>query len=195
VTPDQLIPPWAWSIHDWNTRKYEVYDWAGTRVQKMVRREFPATTEIIDVGPCYGKYRVLLPEYPDMDACEIWGRSVAVEGLADIYRTVFTADICDLVQTAGWKGYDIAILGDVLEHIERPRACELVTRLLETCREVIVIVQYLYVQGPEHGNPYQAHRQEDLTFELMTEHYPGLALMEIEFRGDEPYKGIYRRKT
>jgi hypothetical protein len=175
-------------------RDADTWDWCGPRVQRMVRRDFPSlSTQILDVGACWGKYRRLLPEYP-MDACEIWPPYVRDNDLHKLYRRVYQRDICDHVRSAEWQPYDVVILGDVFEHIPRDAALPLLGTLLSTCREVIVVVPFEQEQGPEHDNPYQVHAQADLTLATMHDWYRGLDLLDIEIRDHRPFKGIYRRK-
>jgi hypothetical protein len=172
----------------------DTYDWCGPLVRDLVRAEFdPTAVQVIDIGPCWGKYRELLPEYV-MDACEAWLPYVEQEKLRDRYRHVYVSDVCDLVKSAQWQHYDVVIMGDVLEHIARPAATELVRRVLSTCGELVVVVPYQYKQGPEHGNPHQCHQQADLTPEIMAAQYPGLRLAATEVRNDVPFKGLYRRQ-
>jgi hypothetical protein len=174
-------------------RYADTYDWCGPLIAAMVRAgRDPAVTQILDVGPCWGKYRYLLPEYRMMDACEIWMDYVVQEQLASMYRQVFPADICDHVNSPQWRSYDVVIMGDVFEHIGRDRAKPMLERVLDTCGEVIVAVPYLYEQGPEHGNPHQCHLQADLTPDLMAAEYPRLRLADTEWRGGRPFKGLYR---
>lgn len=174
-------------------RAADTYDWCGPLVAALVRADHdPAVTQILDVGACWGKYRHLLPEYPMMDACEIWAPYVTGEHLAAGYRQVFTADICDHVNGPDWLPYDVVIMGDVLEHIARERAGPMLERVLATCGDVIVVVPYLYEQGPEHGNPHQRHMQADLTPGLMASEYPRLRLADTEWRDGRPFKGLYR---
>jgi hypothetical protein len=175
-------------------RRADTYDWCGPLVRDIVTAEFdPAVTEILDVGACWGKYRILLPDYK-MDACEVWEPYVVQDTLAAGYREVFMADICDLAGSDAWKSYDLVIMGDVLEHIGRPQAQELLDRVLQTCGEVIVVVPYNYEQGAEHGNPYQRHLQADLTPDLMASEYPRLQLCALEERDGRAFKGLYRRR-
>ena len=46
------------------------YDYGKPEVCAWIRRHFPPETTILDVGACDGKWRRLLPEYPNMDAVE-----------------------------------------------------------------------------------------------------------------------------
>jgi hypothetical protein len=52
--------------------------------------------------------------------------------------------------------YDLAIFGDVIEHMERERAVRMVNEL-PWKHALISIPIGEYVQGPEGGNPYEAH--------------------------------------
>jgi hypothetical protein len=175
-------------------QRADTYDWCGPIVQQLVRDTVSVEeTEVLDVGPGFGKYRVLLPEYT-MDACEVWEPSVVEHELRDMYRHVYVMDVCDLARSPEWHHYDLVIMGDVFEHVARKPARELLTTLLSTCDDVVVVVPYLYEQGEELGNPYQCHLQADLTPDLMTELYPELQLTHTEYRSDRPFKGIYRRR-
>ena len=185
--------PAAGYSQDPATRHADVFDWCQI-LQATVRAELPPEASILDVGAGFGKYRILLPEYPNMDAAEVWEPYIEQEQLRDRYRHVYHADICDLAISPQWHPYDLVILGDVLEHIDRERATPLVTHLTATCREVFAIVPYCYPQGSEHGNPWQRHLQEDLTPDLMTTAYPTLTLAETEYQAGKPYRGFYRAR-
>lgn len=183
-------------VLDWR----EVYDWAGLRVSSMVRAEYPpATTEILDVGAGQGKYRRLLQEYPHVDACELWQPYVDEYELTKLYRSVYACNVVNLVRSDvySWASvpYDVTIFGDVLEHLTPAHAQFVLRSVYARCHDVIVVVPYLYEQGPEHGNVYQRHLQDDLTPELMTRRYPELRLIAVETRDDRPFKGLYRRRS
>ena len=160
-----------------------LYDWAGIQIFNLVRNRFsPHTTEILDVGAGWGKYKILFPDYAKMDACEIWSPYIEDNELRSLYRKVFNEDICDLK----FDHYDVIIMGDVFEHIERPRAKALLEKIYYQCKEMYVVVPFEYEQGPEDGNPYEEHKQADLTPELMAKEYPLLDLL-----CEDSGKGIY----
>lgn len=171
-----------------------VFDWCVV-VQALVRAEFPLDTEILDVGPGFGKYRMQLPEFPQMDAVEVWEPYIREESLREMYRMVYQADVFDFIVSSQWHSYDLVILGDVLEHIERTRAVQLVQFFTRTCGDVLAIVPYGYVQGPVHGNPYQVHQQDDLTPDIMTTEYSELVLVDQEYSALNPTgRGLYRMR-
>lgn len=176
---------------DWPT----IFDWAGLHVRALVRHYHdPKITTVLDVGAGQGKYRILLAEYEDVDAVEVWQPYVDEFHLERLYRRVFAWDVRDLVRSADWydAAYDVALLGDVLEHLPSADARFVLDRLLDVCRDVIVVVPYLYAQDDEDGNAHQRHHQDDLTPELMIERYPELVLVAVETRDWRPFKGLYR---
>jgi hypothetical protein len=175
----------------------EVYDWAGVRVRDLVRSRHGTTVSVLDVGAGRGKYRLLLHDYPAVDAVEVWSPTVVDEDLWGLYRSVYVDDVHDLVTSSRWDDvwYDVVIMGDVLEHMTVERAATTLARLDQRSTDVIVVVPYMYPQGEEDGNIYQHHVQDDLTPELMASRYPTLRLLALETRDRRPFKGIYLRSN
>jgi hypothetical protein len=177
-----------------SNRFEEIYDWAGLLVRDYVRTHHDESARVLDVGAGQGKYRILLHDMPNFDACEVWEPTVRSEQLWDLYRDVFVHDVVDLVTSASWGDvlrYDLVIMGDVLEHLDRDGARLVLDRIAATEADVIVIVPYSYPQGEEDGNVYQRHIQDDLTPELMAAEYPNLRLLALETRDWKPFKGLY----
>lgn len=174
-------------------RDAEVYDWAGVNVKRYVLDYYGVSTQILDVGAGQGKYRELLPTYPNVDACEIWEPTVDAEGLRALYRSVYVGNVLDLTAPADWGqyGYDLVIMGDVLEHMTVDDARLVLRRVLDAGADVIVVVPYSYPQDAEDGNEYQRHIQDQLTPELMSSTYPEVKLVALETRDWKPFKGIY----
>jgi hypothetical protein len=175
-------------------RSKEIFDWAGHRVREMITMKYPPDTRILDVGAGQGKYRALLPEYEYVYAVEVFEPYVADNRLRDLYFKVFTEDIRDFVQSRDriflWGL--VVVMGDVLEHLTREDAQQVLDQLRSHVSEIIVVVPYEYPQGEEDGNVHQEHLQDDLTVEIMAKFYPELTLVDVEVRDDKPFKGIYR---
>lgn len=173
----------------------ENLDWAGLKVRTIVENEFTPSASILDVGAGKGKYRLLLPEYSWVDAVEIWEPYVTGFQLREMYRSVYERDIHEVAEEffhARVK-YDLVIMGDVLEHLDVGAARRVITWLKPVASEIIIVVPYEYAQGEEHGNPYQEHKQPDLTVENMHERYPDLRLDTIQTDAvGRPFKGLYR---
>lgn len=178
-------------------RLHSTFDFGGLAVQNYVYGRFPLGAEILDVGAGWGKYRNLLPDYENMDACEIHQPYVQQERLIDRYRRVFCADVTNPYMAARLGRYDLVIFGDVLEHLEIVSA----QRVIREVKAAAVVVPFEYQQGVEEGNQYEIHLQPDLTEDVMAERYPELRCMEIEVRRDGapddldapdvPFKGFY----
>jgi hypothetical protein len=98
---------------------------------------------VLDVGPGFGKAAVLLREYLNeppkvIDAVEKWAPYVEQFHLARLYDRVWTGDVTEEVWTRGRSnfhaadllpGYDLVLMGDVIEHIETEAAFELLARI------------------------------------------------------------------
>lgn len=134
-----------------------------------IRRYFPRSAEILDVGACDGLWRRLLPEYTNMDAVEAWRPNYELLR-GNGYRRVFPDDVRDF----RFERYDLVILGDILEHLTVDEAKAVLEYAAPRCRDLIVAVPFEYEQGAIYGNPYEVHVQDDLTPELVKQRYPQL---------------------
>lgn len=137
-----------------------------------VRNNFPRTASILDVGACDGKWRTLLPEYPNMDAVEAFGPN-AIKLMSCGYRSVFQADI----RNFQYEWYDLIIFGDVIEHLTVAQAQRVLEYAKPRCRDMIIAVPFLYEQDAIYGNPYEVHLQSDLTLDNFKERYPGFDVL------------------
>ena len=69
------------------------YDYGKDVMCKWIRENVPTTASVLDVGACDGKWRKLLHEYPNMDACEIFvPNALNIKGM---YRDTYISDILD----------------------------------------------------------------------------------------------------
>ena len=128
------------------------------------------STRILDVGACDGKWRRLLPEYR-MDAVE------AFEPHCDHLRQLYDSVFCTDVAAFDYDRYDLIIFGDVIEHMDVPTAQRVLRYAWPRCRDLIVGVPYLYPQDAFGGNPWEEHKQPDLTAEIFAERYPELDVL------------------
>lgn len=119
-------------------------------------RAWPPVRSVLDVGPGAGAWRRTLgPVLPGArwTALEIWAPYVERFELAELYDAVEVADARD------WQPpgiYDLAIFGDVVEHMTKAEALAMLARI--PWRMALVSVPIVpYPQGPSEGNPYEAH--------------------------------------
>jgi SAM-dependent methyltransferase len=145
--------------------------WCTARIRELDPRH------VLDVGPGAGTWAALLREnrHPVLDCIEAHGPYVERFRLGVLYDHVFVGDVrqwdwggCDYVTVAEsdtpvgqgipkWT-WDLIILGDVLEHMTKPEALAVVDQALAHTDAVLVVVPVgEWPQGPEEGNPLEAH--------------------------------------
>jgi len=141
---------------------------------EWIREHVPTATSILDVGPGSGWWGWKLKEfgYSHIDAVEAWAPYVQQFRLRDFYRNIYVADVRYF---APEHTYELAILGDVLEHLTVNDAQKLVDAMCSGCKNLIVSVPWNYHQGIVEGNPFEAHAQPDLTPAIMVERYPKMS--------------------
>ena len=178
-------------IPKYSDRFAATYDWAGVTVADYVRSELKLHTQasILDVGAGWGKYRDLLLEYPNMDACEVWLPYVIEEKLWERYRKVYAVNITDLILRC--PPYDLVVMGDVFEHLTIAAAFRVLEYFRGTAAKLLIAVPFEYSQGEEEGNPFEAHQQADLNQAVMRDRYPELNCIGIEYQDSRPFKGLY----
>lgn len=125
---------------------------------------------VLDVGCGFGKYGVLLREYLD-----VWHKrlgadqwQVRLEGIDAfapyrnpiwdyVYQKVHIGEAQELLPDL--PDFDVILIADVIEHLERRQAVELVERCLEKCRALIVSTpKDFYPQQDTNHNPYETHQ-------------------------------------
>lgn len=130
-------------------KQYVVDYFADSRLQR-----------VLDVGPGSGTWRDALgPAHPDAHwtGVEVWGPYVEAYNLAARYDRIIVAD----ARYLDWGrvgSFDLAILGDVLEHMPPEDAADLLATVLDRSAFAVVSVPIIhYPQGAEMGNPYETH--------------------------------------
>jgi hypothetical protein len=153
---------------------------------------FPREAKILDVGPGAGFWGWELSRlgFVHVDAVEVWGPYVELFNLRKVYQEVFVAD----VRYFSLLGiYDLVIFGDVLEHLSRADAKEVLGRATADESYALVSVPWMYPQGPHEGNPWEAHLQPDLTPEIARAEFSAQDFLFCDeligvfvLRGDQP---------
>lgn len=118
---------------------------------------WPTPKRILDVGCGYGKYSVLLREYldpdPIVDGVEAWEPYVVNHNLRNLYTKLYVSDVLDLPQEI-LDQYDLVMMGDVIEHIEKEPAIELLKRIRGW---VIIATPFDHFHTDEGLPPTEAH--------------------------------------
>ena len=130
---------------------------------------------ILDIGPGSGTYaRLLRQPGQRWTAIEVWGPYVDRYGLTALYDRVVVAD-ARIVDWSRLGRFDLAFCGDVLEHMSKAEALDLVERLLACCRLVVISIPIKPMpQGSWEGNPFETHIKEDWSHAEALASFPAL---------------------
>ena len=135
----------------------------------------PEKTLVLDVGPGAGKiYDILHPQGFMLECVEVHGPYIAEFKLESKYSEVYNMTIQNFSNNLEPKEYGLAVMGDVLEHLPTEEAQKVVKNFIKAKIPLVVIVPYLYPQGPFNGVQSEIHLQPDLTPKVMGERYPEL---------------------
>jgi SAM-dependent methyltransferase len=152
------------------------WGYLGPDVKQYLVENFDPSSTILDIGCGHGFYIKLLKDYfQKFDAVEVWQPYIEEYKLTEMYDNVFNVNILDFE----FDHYDIIIMGDILEHLSREDAKNILNRLKDKCKELIVVVPYYLPQDEVFGNKYEIHLQPDLDDEIMAEHYPMLEMINL----------------
>jgi hypothetical protein len=122
---------------------------------------------VLDVGAGFGKWGFLLREALDFMAARLdrseW--SVTIDGVdADlahsplhqwVYDSMVEADVLD--DPDRWSGYDLVVLGDVIEHFPKAAGERLLEALLSRNRNLIVVTPLHFFEQDLPGRPFERH--------------------------------------
>lgn len=123
---------------------------------------------VLDIGVGLGKWGFLLREALDFIEGRV-GRDewlVTIDGIdARRYQTPLPEWVYDdlrignVLDVAGeLGGYDLVVLGDVIEHFEKDEGLALLRTLLGQNRNVLLTTPFRYFDQEVADNPYQRHR-------------------------------------
>ena len=165
--------------------QFEVY------MVNRIHRLYPQlNARILDIGAGAGKYGILLKPYANrIDAVEVFEQAISQNKLHRIYDNVYCTDIRDF--ECSIYTYDIIVMGDILEHLSVEDSTRVLSYLIPRCKEIFIIVPYLYEQDAINDNPAEVHLQPDLTHELFMERYAALGL---ECLFNTKTQGIYVKR-
>jgi SAM-dependent methyltransferase len=129
--------------------------WQIPRVLDVLVSERPQT--VLDVGTGHGKYGYLAREYANpmrVDGVD------AVPPRFSAYDHFYLGDLRELAQLlpAEPPRYDLALLIDVIEHLEKEEGHRLLTELLLRARRVLVATPWGFRAQEVSGSPFETHR-------------------------------------
>jgi SAM-dependent methyltransferase len=147
--------------------------------KKFIEKNFEKEIKILDIGAGAGTYSNLLKPlgYKNLDCVEVFEEYVDKFSLRQKYDKVLIGDITKL--KIDFKKYDLIILGDVLEHIDKLSAIKLINRIKGV--PTIIGVPFESEQGESFGNIHETHLQPDLTLENFVERFEGFHPICLRF--------------
>jgi hypothetical protein len=114
----------------------------------------------LDIGAGNGKYGKLiklLHPHSRRTAVEVERDYIERFALHTVYGEVLHMDAGHLIETRLEDTYDLAILGDCLEHMRKSTGVDLLSFLVYRVRYALVIYPERYLQGPWFGYRSEAH--------------------------------------
>ncbi len=125
----------------------------------------PKPQRVLDVGAGSGtysdRYRKQLGGH--WTAVEIWKPYLTQYYLDQKYDAVVNQDIMEFVKEKHAR-FDVAFVGDILEHLPQHKAYHLIEQLVDICDYVIISIPIGYYPQDEYqGNPYEKHLHDNWT--------------------------------
>jgi len=122
---------------------------------------------VLDVGPGFGKWGLLLREYLEVwqkrllpetwvkqiDALEVFEPYTKLPGYQLFYDNVMVGNVMDYLDILG--GYDCVLFLDIIEHLEKKDG-KMILSLPK--RWIVSTPSYDSKQGPGFGNIYEEHK-------------------------------------
>lgn len=117
---------------------------------------------MLDVGCGSGTYAKMFPS-SEWFGVEAWEPYINEFGLNSLYGTIIVGDARS-VNFSSFGKFDVAILGDVLEHMEKDEAKNLFDAVRKIADTVIVSIPIgHYPQDAYNGNPFEKHVTDNWT--------------------------------
>lgn len=130
---------------------------------------------VLDIGAGEGKWGKLLKgKVTKIDGVEVWEKYINRYKLHNFYDKLYNINMKDFMFETK---YNIAILGDVLEHLPRKEAENFLTKLKENVDSIYLTIPITVCiqDGNAIGNPFETHHYQwsdkevryELGFELL----------------------------
>lgn len=129
---------------------------------------------IVDIGVGQGTYKDLFGNLDNLKKAnwhgiEIWPRWIKKFSLEKKYNVLHQEDVRKFDYNK-YAPYDIAFAGDVLEHMTKQEAIDLVNQLQKHATNIFISIPIVYMpQGADGGNPYEVHVKPDWSHEEVLE--------------------------
>lgn len=133
--------------------------------------------KIMDVGVGCGTYHDLLsPHLPEahFTGVEAWEPYIGKFDLTNKYDQLVHEDVRKLDFDA-LGPLDLTIYGDILEHMTKEEAQDVMARTNKICRLILVSIPIIvYPQDEIEGNPFEVHVKEDWSHSEFCSSFPNV---------------------
>jgi len=133
---------------------------------------------VLDLGAGIGTYSKLLRgkhrylTHSHWTAIEVWEPYIRKYNLRSMYHEVYNEDIRTF-DYKKLKWVDLTFAGDVLEHITKEEAIDVINKVMGISRIAIISIPIIHMpQGEAEGNPYEVHVKDDWTHEEVLDTFP-----------------------
>jgi trans-aconitate methyltransferase len=158
---------------------------------------------LLDVGPGWGRMGISTKKhYPNcvIDAIEVDSSYIDQYNLKLIYNTVYNEDIKNFCLKNSHIRYDVVLFNDILEHLFRSEAMDVLDFLLYRSKFVVVQWPNDYLQDAQDGHESEVHRSNfnlkdliDYNFDILK--YKKKYYLEHEFTLNFAIIKGYKHKT
>jgi predicted TPR repeat methyltransferase len=128
---------------------------------------------ILDIGAGSGTYYKLLSPLKAFkwSAVEAWKNYIEEFELEKMYDTVYNEDI----RNFKWKEeYDLVIAGDILEHMSKQDAEDIVKKILKHTKTLIISIPITHMpQEAINNNPYEVHVKDNWSHQEVLDTWKG----------------------
>ena len=138
----------------------------------------PKVNRVLDLAVGKGNYkkfftkRYQILNNAEWIGIEIWEPYIEQFKLRSRYTQIVQEDIRK-VDYQNLGKFDIVFAGDVLEHMTKEEAIEVVEKVLEVNPILFISIPIVhYPQGAYGGNPYEIHVKDDWSHEEILETFP-----------------------
>lgn len=140
--------------------------WGKAQIVDWMRDYHLRMRRVLDIGVGQGTYSDLLRSaglchHTEWVGIEVWQPYISKYDLMRKYHVIINQD----VRTLDWHRmgrYDVAFVGDILEHMTKPDAIEVMDQILKHVEVAIVSVPVVYWPQEEHdNNPHERHVKPD----------------------------------
>ncbi len=133
---------------------------------------------VVDLGVGNGTYHKLfcrknpILKHSKWIGIEIWKPYIELYNLKNVYDHIEQEDI-RLVDYQKFGNIDLVFAGDVLEHMTKEEAVNLIKKLFLNSKRVIISIPIIhYPQDEVEGNPFERHIKDDWSHQEMVDTFP-----------------------